>query len=43
MKVRYFNNATEITTFVNTPANNVQTVVSITFDDGSGKYVLFYY
>jgi hypothetical protein len=39
---RYFMSASELTTFVNDPANAISTVLSITYDTSSGRYVLFY-
>lgn len=42
MKVQYFSNATDLKNFVNTGANAVTQVIAITYDAGSGKFVLFY-
>jgi hypothetical protein len=42
LKTAIFMGATELTRFVNDPANGVTVVVSITYDTGSGKYVLFF-
>jgi len=42
LKVQYFMTASELTRFVSNPANAVNTIVSITFDATSAKYVLFF-
>ena len=42
LKTRYFGNATEVTKFCNDVANAVTTIISITYDTASGKFVLFY-
>lgn len=42
LKTRNFMNASELAAFVNDPTNNVTTVVAITYDTSSGKYVVFF-
>lgn len=41
-KSRIFQAPSELTKFLNDPANGVGSVLSITFDASSGAYVLFY-
>jgi hypothetical protein len=43
LKTRYFASARELTVFVNDADNHVGTVLSITFDAQSMKFVIFYY
>lgn len=42
LKTRVFQSPVDLATFCATGANNVTTVISITFDATSNKYVLFY-
>lgn len=42
LKTRYFQTANDVTKFCNDGANAVTTIISITFDTASGKFVLFY-
>ncbi len=42
LKTAYFLSAQSLVKFANDAANNVTSTVSITFDAGSGQFVLFY-
>jgi hypothetical protein len=42
LKTQQFMSSSELTKFVAAGGNNVTTIVSIVYDTGSGKYVVFY-
>lgn len=42
LKTRVFAQATDVGAFARDVANNVTTIISIIYDTGSGKYVIFY-
>ncbi len=42
LKVRGFDSYNDLAKFAQTPANNVTTIVNVSHDTSSGKWVLFY-